>query len=350
MAKGDSATTQHYWKQVDCGVLQYIQHIQGPSVQQPNYTCLKCNGFGQLPLSSSLSPTGKQAMILPALKSSNLISLRQLCDDNCKVVLSKQHLHAIKDDKVVLEGFRNSHDGLWDIPIRSSLQFKSSDHKISPFLLPDKSHKLQVIIKKHQPATELAQYLHAACFSPVISTWIKTINNNNFITWPGLTAELIKKHLPVSSSTVQGHLHRERENLQSTKPSKSSKHRLKHQDNSPVLLGSPTGSPIVGTSQSLPGSLSSIPLQDHLSKQPGQDSHLEDFFPLSPIPNTCTNQVIYLLIRDKDLHPAYQDLTGRFPIKSSRGNEYILVGYHYDGNYIHGIPVKNRSALVLTEA
>ena len=55
-------------------------------------------------------------------------------------------------------------------------------------------------------------------------------------------------------------------------------------------------------------------------------------------------------MQGKDLTPAYQDLTGRFPVKSSRGNEYILVGYYPDGNYIHGIPVKNRSATVLTEA
>ena len=56
-------------------------------------------------------------MILPELKSSSLISMGQLCDDDCLVVLSKKKLAAIKDNKIVLKGTRNKKDGLWDIPI-----------------------------------------------------------------------------------------------------------------------------------------------------------------------------------------------------------------------------------------
>jgi hypothetical protein len=33
----------------------------------------------------------------------------------------------------------------------------------------------------------LINYLHAACFSPVKSTWITAIKNGNFLSWPGLT-------------------------------------------------------------------------------------------------------------------------------------------------------------------
>ena len=42
-------------------------------------------------------------------------------------------------------------------------------------------------------------------------------------------------------------------------------------------------------------------------------------------------------------------MTGRFPKQSSRGNQYILVGYHYDSNCILGIPIKNRKGLTLTK-
>ena len=38
----------------------------------------------------------------------------------------------------------------------------------------------------------------------------------------------------------------------------------------------------------------------------------------------------------------YMDLTGRFPYRSSRGNEYIMVAYNYDGNQILMEPVKNK--------
>ena len=41
-------------------------------------------------------------------------------------------------------------------------------------------------------------------------------------------------------------------------------------------------------------------------------------------------------------------MTGRFPMRSSQGNEYILVGYHYNGDYIHRIPIKNRTTATLT--
>ena len=56
-------------------------------------------------------------MILPQLKSASLISIGQLCDDNCDVHLNKTKLVAIKNDKVILEGTGNYVDGLWDIPV-----------------------------------------------------------------------------------------------------------------------------------------------------------------------------------------------------------------------------------------
>ena len=39
----------------------------------------------------------------------------------------------------------------------------------------------------------------------------------------------------------------------------------------------------------------------------------------------------------------YSDLTGQFPVQSDRGNNYILVTYHYGGNNIMTIPLKNRT-------
>ena len=46
-----------------------------------------------------------------------------------------------------------------------------------------RSHpKLAVIIRKNQTKTDLARYLHAACFSPVRSTWKEGIENNPFST------------------------------------------------------------------------------------------------------------------------------------------------------------------------
>ena len=46
--------------------------------------------------------------------------------------------------------------------------------------------------------------------------------------------------------------------------------------------------------------------------------------------------------KEKDLTAA--DLTGRFPYQSSRGNNYVMVMYHYDCNVIWGEPLKKRTA------
>ena len=75
-----------------------------------------------------------------------------------------------------------------------------------------------------------------------------------------------------------------------------------------------------------------------------------DAFPLSPSPNTKTYDVVYVVIDKKEFNTAYTDITGQFPMRSSRGNQYILVGYHFDANCIHGIAIKDRTATTLTAA
>ena len=75
---------------------------------------------------------------------------------------------------------------------------------------------MTIIIQKKKTHTELAQYFHPACLSPVKSTFEKAINKNYFKTWPGLTPGLLT-YLPTSLATVHGRLQQERYNLQSTK-------------------------------------------------------------------------------------------------------------------------------------
>ena len=51
---------------------------------------------GQTPFHNKLSTTAKNAIVLPILKSSSLISLRQLFDDNCNIKLDKKRYGHIK--------------------------------------------------------------------------------------------------------------------------------------------------------------------------------------------------------------------------------------------------------------
>ena len=75
-----------------------------------------------------------------------------------------------------------------------------------------------------------------------------------------------------------------------------------------------------------------------------------ELFPPSDSPNLKTNEVIYSIIDSPPTCLSYIDLTGRFPYKSTRENEYILVGYHYDANAILATRLKNRQAASIINA
>ena len=117
MAKGATGATNHYWMQKDKWILKHTTKIDGPSVQLPDGQVISTSHKGELPLPSCLSSKAKTTMILPKLKSSNLISLGQLCDDGCSIILNEKEMLATKNNAVVLKGYRNRSDGLWDIPI-----------------------------------------------------------------------------------------------------------------------------------------------------------------------------------------------------------------------------------------
>ena len=76
---------------------------------------------------------------------------------------------------------------------------------------------------------------------------------------------------------------------------------------------------------------------------------LEDYFPKLDYPNKKYKEVCYAFYEASDI-AGYMDLTGRFPKISSSGNQYILVGYNYDANYIHAAPIKNRRGYTITKA
>ena len=102
MAKGDSAASSHYWRPEDTIILDNIKKCKGPSVLLPNNELISSTKKGQLPLSNALSHNAQTAMILLKLASFLLISLGQLCDDNCAILLDKKKLVAFKYIKIVL--------------------------------------------------------------------------------------------------------------------------------------------------------------------------------------------------------------------------------------------------------
>jgi hypothetical protein len=62
-----------------------------------------------------------------------------------------------------------------------------------------------------------------------------------------------------------------------------------------------------------------------------------DWNPISDTPNTRTHYS-YAAIIDLNTGQIFTDQTGRFPIPSSKGSNYLFVLYDYDSNIIEGNP------------
>jgi hypothetical protein len=131
----------------------------------------------------------------------------------------------------------------------------------------------------------LINYLHAACFSPVKSTWITAIKNRHFTSWPGLTEHAVEKHLSKSTSTTKGHLNQQRQHARSSKVKE------------PTVIMEETD------------------LDQGIKTQ-------------------------YVYAATIDAGQIYTDQTGRFPMLSSKGNKYIMILYDYDRNAIMAQPIK----------
>ena len=93
------------------------------------------------------------------------------------------------------------------------------------------SGKINVILRKDKTKDDLVSFLHGAVCFPTSPTWIKAIKINHFTTWPGLTADLLTKHLPPSVATAESHIKQEQQNLMSTKPKQPKQNKKIDHDN-----------------------------------------------------------------------------------------------------------------------
>jgi hypothetical protein len=134
----------------------------------------------------------------------------------------------------------------------------------------------------------LVHYLHNALFSPTKSALLQAVKNGHLVTWPGLTEDAIHKHLKLTPATVMGHMNQRRQHIRSTSKAQ----------------------------------IADVPTTD---TDLGTNTHL-----------------VYAVLVDQG--QLYTDLMGKFPVRSSKGNSYIMVCYVYDCNYVKVIPMKYRSA------
>jgi hypothetical protein len=134
----------------------------------------------------------------------------------------------------------------------------------------------------------LVHYLHKALSSPTKAAMLQAVNDGHLITWPGLTEDAINKHLKLTLATAMGHMKQRRQNICST-------------------------------------SKAQIEKQQPPDTDVGTKTHL-----------------VYAVVVDQG--QLYTDLMEKFPVRSSKGNSYVMLCYIYDCNYIKVVPMKSRSA------
>ena len=153
----------------------------------------------------NVSSKASETDILPTFKHS-LLSVGQLCDDNCTAIFSKDKYTIYnKQNEPVITSLHNHSTGLYEQSIpRNNTRTIHQANTILP------TTNLQEHIK----------YLHQCAFSPTPRTWIQAVKKGHFKTWPGVTVDTIQRYLPNSEATTMGHLDQQRKNTQSTKSHK----------------------------------------------------------------------------------------------------------------------------------
>eukprot|EP00804_Cyclotella_cryptica_P000959 CCRYP_018391-RA/>CCRYP_018391-RA protein AED:0.41 eAED:0.41 QI:0/0/0/1/0/0/2/0/294 len=154
--------------------------------------------------------------IVPSL-GQTLLSGRKFADAGYTVVYDKAEVNFYDantihiTEKAVLTGYRCTHTGLWQVPLRLIITNENEDtlvldstcghhstntrYKVPPTtrirddLRASLEHDKQTILNVYKlPSIEQTiRYLHAAAGYPTKNTWLTAIRHGNYSTWPLIT-------------------------------------------------------------------------------------------------------------------------------------------------------------------
>jgi hypothetical protein len=135
------------------------------NVNMPNGMTIQSSHTCNL-LLADLPQQARQAHILPGLVHNSLISVGQLCDNECSVTFTQDQVTVSRNGQNVMNGSRDPKSCLWRVDLKQ---------KMKPEIVQcNHAHD-------NNNQKDLINYLHAACFSYIKSTWIKAIKRKFFI-------------------------------------------------------------------------------------------------------------------------------------------------------------------------
>ncbi len=237
----------------------------------------------------TLSTEARKGDILPGLQR-DLISVGTLADNGYTTIFHPGNtgatVHATRDVTIiehtppVLQGCRDT-TGLWTATGQRHTTATTGT------TTPTADHAN--LVYELPSMAQAIRFHHASLGYPTKDTLVKAINNGHFVGWPLLTARSVVKHFPDSDATIAGHTNQQRQGVRSTHPTPT-----------PAAEVDPT---------------SAVNRREH------------DIYP-----------AVYEL-----RHTVHSDQTGRFPIASRAGYQYIMVLVEVDSNYVFVEPMKNRT-------
>jgi hypothetical protein len=237
----------------------------------------------------------RAAHLFPTLTGS-LLSIGMLTDAGLTAIYTADAV-IIQDatGTTVLSGTRSPSTRLWTIDLPSPIT--ESQKEETPY------HASAVI--HHENDSLLVHFYHATVGASAISTFIEATARGYLDCFPHLTVRKIRRNKPHTVATSLEHLDQTRKNYKSTK----------------TRTAAPPAAPKPDP----------VSISDEL-----------DTFPvLESVPTNFVHTQV------KRIDQSFMDSTGRFPVKSRSGNEYNLIMYNYDANYIHVEPMKRGAGSLL---
>ena len=149
---------------------------------------------------------------------STLVSIPKLADAGYTTVFNKNGV-AIYDDNTtritatsppVLESKRCEHTGMWKLDLNPAASLPTPEGQAAPL------ETINVIFDLPSACETFLWYRASAGF-PTKATFIDTIRNGNYSTWPKLTVTLINCYFPELDKMIKGHLKGQRQGIRSTK-------------------------------------------------------------------------------------------------------------------------------------
>ena len=251
-----TSKNQHEWAILDSGASSTFLLSQAPvrnaqvatkplHIKLPNGTTIQSSHIAELAL-PQLPQQARLAHIVPSLASHSLVSVVKLCNAGCKVMINDISCEIHYRGKPVIKCSKCTNTGLWMMPLLPAIP---QDMSSTPSPLPTvngqqqlpsnvtllhgtssvhgdrfhgdssaRSRTTEQAFHVHQSSTktQAAQFYHQSLFSPPVVTLRNAIQNHQLDSFPGLIPSLLK-HLPPSTATAKGHMHKNRKGIRSTR-------------------------------------------------------------------------------------------------------------------------------------